>query len=315
MGSAATKAAMTAGPDVLRLYLDQLGKFPLLTRTDEVRLGQAVQAAHAAREELGDSGHGLAPGHHRELRLAVVAGDQAMSQFVNSNLRLVVSIARKYQWSALPLLDLIQEGNLGLMRAVEKFDWRKGFKFSTYATWWIRQWIGRAIDNTAHTVRIPAHVGDEIRRVQRVKAQLEADRGRPPTTSELAEALEMDEGALAKLLGYNADAVSLDVAIGEDGATTLGDLIVNRSAVSPFELTAQAMLGGHIDEILERLCRAERRVLLLRYGFDRGEPRTQAEVGDLLHLPADQVRRTERDALANVRLAMAGSDARDLLAS
>ncbi|MGO9659350.1 MAG: sigma-70 factor domain-containing protein, partial [Acidimicrobiales bacterium] len=111
---------MTAGPDVLRLYLDQLGKFPLLTRTDEVRLGQAVQAAHAAREELGDSGHGLAPGHHRELRLAVVAGDQAMSQFVNSNLRLVVSIARKYQWSALPLLDLIQEGNLGLMRDVKK---------------------------------------------------------------------------------------------------------------------------------------------------------------------------------------------------
>jgi RNA polymerase sigma factor (sigma-70 family) len=243
-----------------------------------------------------------------------VAGDQATGQFINSNLRLVVSVARKYQWSALPLLDLIQEGNLGLMHAVEKFDWSKGFKFSTYATWWIRQSIGRAIENTAHTVRVPVHVRDAIRRARRVQAELEADRGRPPTLSELAKALEMGEAALAELFRCDSDTLSLDVAIGEDGAATLGDLVASSSAGSPFELVAQAMLGGHVEEILGRVSELERRVLLLRYGLDRGEPRTQAEVGKLLNLPAEYVRRTEHNAMTKLRRELSGSDAHDLLA-
>jgi RNA polymerase sigma factor (sigma-70 family) len=257
----------------------------------------------------------LAPRQKRERRKVVVAGERATSQFINSNLRLVVSVARKYQWSSLPLLDLIQEGNLGLIHAVEKFDWRKGFKFSTYGTWWIRQSIGRAIENTAHTVRIPVHVRDEIRRARRVQAELETDRGRPPTLSELAEALEMEESTLTELFLYDSDAVSLDAAIGEDGSTTLGDLVARSSDGSPFELVAQAMLGSHIDGILEQLCEAERQVLLLRYGLDRGEPRTQGAVGALLDLPADRVRRIEHDAMAKLRRALSGSDARDLLAS
>jgi RNA polymerase sigma factor (sigma-70 family) len=224
-------------------------------------------------------------------------------------------VARKYQWSGLPLSDLIQEGNLGLIHAVEKFDWRKGFKFSTYATWWIRQSIGRAIENTAHTVRIPAHVGDEIRRARRVQGELEAKHGRPPTLAELAEALEIEESVLAELLHYDSDPVSLDAAVGEDGDTSLGDLVVNRSAQSPFETVAQALLAGQIEDFLSRLSEDERRVLSLRYGLDRGEPRTQGEVGELLDLTAERVRRIERDALTKLRRALAGSDARDLLAS
>jgi RNA polymerase sigma factor (sigma-70 family) len=306
---------MTAGPDLLGLYLDEVGGFPLLTKADEVRLGQAIQAAQAATEQLAAEGHDLTPRQKRELRKVIAAGERATNQFINSNLRLVVSVARKYQWSGLSLSDLIQEGNLGLIHAVEKFDWRKGFKFSTYATWWIRQSVGRAIENTAHTVRIPAHVGDEIRRARRVQSELEAKNGRPPTMVELAEALEIDESTLAELLHYDSDPVSLDASIGEDGDTSLGDLVVNRSAESPFEMVAQAMLGGHIDEFLGRLSEDERKVLSLRYGLDRGEPRTQGEVGELLDLTAERVRRIERDALTKLRRVLSGSDARDLLAS
>ena len=310
----AARGAMGAGPDLLGLYLDEAGSFPLLTKADEMRLGQVIQAAQAAREEL-DSGRDITPRQKRELRKAIVAGEDATTQFINSNLRLVVSVARKYQWSGLPLSDLIQEGNLGLIHAVEKFDWRKGFKFSTYATWWIRQSIGRAIENTAHTVRIPAHVGDEIRRARRVQGELEAKHGRPPTLAELAEALEIEERVLAELLHYDSDPVSLDAAVGEDGDTSLGDLVVNHSAQSPFETVAQALLAGQIDDFLARLSDDERRVLSLRYGLDRGEPRTQGEVGELLDLTAERVRRIERDALTKLRRALAGSDARDLLAS
>jgi RNA polymerase sigma factor (sigma-70 family) len=306
---------MRTEPDLVGLYLDEAGSFPLLTRADEVRLSQAIQAARPARQQLVAGSRDLAPRRRRELRKLVALGDGATNQFISSNLRLVVSVARKYQWSALPLPDLIQEGNLGLIHAVEKFDWRKGFKFSTYATWWIRQSIGRGIENTAHAVRIPAHVGDKIRRARRVQGEFEAKHGRLPTLAELSEALETEESALAELLRYDGDPVSLDAAVGEDGDVSLGELVVNRSAESPFELVAQAMLGGHIDEFLGWLSEEGRQVLSLRYGLDRGGPRTQGEVGELLGLTAERVRRTERDALNKLRCALSGTDARDLLAS
>src|ERR1700683_3395421 len=205
----ASRGPTGAGPDLLGLYLDEAGSFPLLTKADEMRLGQVIQTAQSAREEL-ESRKDLTAKAKRDLRKAVAAGEDATTQFINSNLRLVVSVARKYQWSGLPLSDLIQEGNLGLIHAVEKFDWRKGFKFSTYATWWIRQAIGRAVENTAHTVRVPAHVGDEIRRARRLQAEIEVRLGRPPTLAELAEALEIEERVLDGLLQYHRGQVSME---------------------------------------------------------------------------------------------------------
>ncbi len=302
------------GPDLLGLYLDEAGSFPLLTKADEMRLGQIIQEGQAARERL-DGQDAVPAKERRTLRRAVSAAEVATSQFINANLRLVVSVARKYQWSGLPLGDLIQEGNLGLIHAVEKFDWRKGFKFSTYATWWIRQAIGRAIENTAHTVRVPAHVGDEIRRARRLQSELESANGRPPTLLEVAQAMGMTEAGLAELLRYDSDPMSLDVSVGEDGDTSLGDLVVNQSAESPFESVAGALLPTEIDRFLSELPDNEREVLRLRYGLDRGEPRTQGEVGELLALTAERVRRIERDAIIRLRRHLVGSDAHDLLAS
>src|ERR1700675_1396657 len=182
-----SRSAMGAGPDLLGLYLDEAGSFPLLTKADEMRLGQVIQGAQTAREQL-ETATGLTPRAKRDLRKAISAGDDATTQFINSNLRLVVSVARKYQWSGLPLSDLIQEGNLGLIHAVEKFDWRKGFKFSTYATWWIRQSISRGISNTARTIRLPVHASGSLTQLQHMQSELEAKFGRSATRAELAAA-------------------------------------------------------------------------------------------------------------------------------
>jgi RNA polymerase sigma factor (sigma-70 family) len=304
----------TYSPDLLGLYLDEAGSFPLLTKADEMRLGQIIQEGQAAQATLDASGK-LTATERRRLRQQVSAAAAATEQFIQANLRLVVSVARKYQWSGLPLGDLIQEGNLGLIHAVEKFDWRKGFKFSTYATWWIRQAIGRAVENTAHTVRVPAHVGDEIRRARRLQAEMEVRLGRPATLAELAEAMGSTEAAVAELFRYDSDPMSLDVAVGEDGDTSLGDLVVNRAAESPFEAVASAMLPAEVDRFLARLSDEESQVLRLRYGLDRGEPRTQGEVGEALQLTAERVRRIERDAIGKLRRHLAGGDAHDLLAS
>ena len=241
--------------------------------------------------------------------------EEATTEFINANLRLVVSVARKYQWSGLPLGDLIQEGNLGLIHAVEKFDWRKGFKFSTYATWWIRQSIGRAVENTAHTVRVPAHVGDEIRRARRLQAEMEVRLGPAADPGRAGRGPRDHRGGVAELFRYDTDPMSLDVAVGEDGDTSLGDLVVNRTAEAPFEAVASSLLPEEVARFLDRLSDEERQVLELRYGLDRGEPRTQGEVGQALQLTAERVRRIERDALGKLRRQLAGGDAHDLLAS
>ena len=194
--------------DLVRLYLTDIGQYPLLTKDDEVRLAQVIEKGADARGQLDNPEVTLTPAKKRELRRAARKGDAAEQTFVQSNLRLVVSIAKKYQASGLPLLDLIQEGNLGLMHAVEKFDWRKGFKFSTYATWWIRQAITRGIANTGRTIRLPVHAGDTLARLQKARARLELKLGRPATLLELAAEVEMPEEKVTEALRFAACATT-----------------------------------------------------------------------------------------------------------
>ncbi len=299
--------------DLVRLYLDGIGRYPLLCKDDEVRLAQAIEAGRQARRRL-ESEEGLARAEVKRLRRAVAAGDKAEEEFINANLRLVVSIAKKYQSADMPLLDLVQEGNLGLIHAVAKFDWRKGFKFSTYATWWIRQAIGRGIDNTSRTIRLPVHAGDQIRRLLRMRAQMEGELGRLPTAAELAEVMQIPEDVIAELLQYGADPVSLDTPIG-DGDTELADIVADLTSPSPFDAAAEAMLSSEIDKLLAPLDDREREILRLRFGLDRGDPRTLEEVGSELHLTRERIRQIERTALSKLRHPSSETGAHDLLAS
>jgi len=302
-------------PDLVRLYLDDIGKHALLTKADEAHLAQTIEAGRAAAAEL-ESAKKITPAKKRELRRAVRAGDEATRTFVNANLRLVVSIAKKYQSSSgLPLLDLVQEGNLGLMHAVEKFDWRKGFKFSTYATWWIRQAIGRGIDNTARTIRLPVHAGDNVRRLQKTRTELESELGRSATLGELSESLGITEQQCTELLRQAADPVSLHAPIGEEGDTELGEIVSDPTASSPFDAVASALLADEVNRLLAPLDEREKEVLRLRYGLDRGEPRTLDEVGIVLDLTRERIRQIEKEAIAKLRPSLLDSDAHELLAS
>jgi RNA polymerase sigma factor (sigma-70 family) len=299
--------------DLVRLYLTDIGQYPLLTKDDEVRLAQTIEAGTTARSELDALGHDINPALKRELRRTMRSGADAQQTFVQSNLRLVVSIAKKYQASGLPLLDLIQEGNLGLMHAVEKFDWRKGFKFSTYATWWIRQAITRGIANTGRTIRLPVHAGDTLARLQKARARLELKFGRPPTQAELAIEVEMPEDRVTEALRFALEPLSLSEPLREDGDAELGDMVEDRSADSPFEVAASALLPDEIARLLGPLDEREREILRLRFGLDRGEPRTLEEVGAHFNLTRERIRQIEARAMSKLRHPSSDTGARDLL--
>jgi RNA polymerase sigma factor (sigma-70 family) len=304
------------------LYLTDIGRYPLLTKDDEARLAQIIEAGTDARHQLAKSGRwldadgpptSLAPAERRALRRAAKASEDAERVFVQSNLRLVVSIAKKYQASGLPLLDLIQEGNLGLMHAVEKFDWRKGFKFSTYATWWIRQSITRGIANTGRAIRLPVHAGDTLARVQKARSRLELSLGRPPTTLELSADVDLPEEKVIDALRFASEPLSLSEPLREDGDGELGDLVEDGAAASPFEMAAAAMLHDEVVRLLEPLDEREREILRLRFGLDRGEPRTLEEVGEHFKLTRERIRQIEARAMSKLRHPSTETGARDLL--
>ena len=300
--------------DLVRLYLTDIGQYGLLAKHDEVRLAKAIEAGKEATEALDTGGEDVTVARKRELRRTARQGEEAERRFVQSNLRLVVSIARKYQASGLPLLDLIQEGNLGLMHAVEKFDWRKGFKFSTYATWWIRQAITRGIANTGRTIRLPVNAGDTLARLQKAQTRLELKYGRPATLAELAREVEMPEDKVTEVVQFAVEPRSLSEPLREDGDAELGDVVEDRSAESPFEVAATALLPDEIARLLAPLDEREREILKLRFGLDRGEPWTRVAVGAHFNLTSERIRQIEARAMSKLRHPSSDTGARDLLA-
>ncbi len=301
--------------DLVRLYLSDIGRYPLLTKEDEIRLAQEIEAGNkAAREleELEATGaiDTVTPARRTRLQRQVRKGARARQAFVQSNLRLVVSIAKRYQASGLPFLDRIQEGNLGLMHAVEKFDWRKGFKFSTYATWWIRQAITRGIANTSRTVRLPVHAGDTLVRLQKARNRMELRLGRPPLESELAAELGLPEDKVAEVLRFSVEPLSLFEPLREDGDAELGDVVEDRQSATPFEEVAITLLPDQVARMLSNLDDREREVLELRFGLGQSQPRTLEEIGCKFNLTRERIRQIEARAMAKLR----NSDARDLLA-
>ena len=308
------KPAQTPEEDLVRLYLSDIGRHALLTKDDEARLAQAAEAGRDARAELA-AATPLSPARRRELRRIAQAGDAAVETFVNGNLRLVVSIAKRYQAANLPLLDLVQEGNLGLIHAVEKFDWRKGFKFSTYATWWIRQAITRGIANGGRTIRLPVHAGDLLNQVARARVRLEAQLGRRPTVPELAADLHVSADRIVEILQHAVTPVSLSEPLRHDGDAELGDLVEDLGAVSPFDAAAISMLPGQVADLLAGLDDREREIIRLRFGLDRGEPRTLDEVGACFGLTRERIRQIEARAMSKLRHPTANDEVQALLTS
>ena len=299
--------------DSVGLYFREMGQQGLLSADEEVQLAMEIEAGRAA-EELLATGEVTDLNEVDRLVNAREIGDAARAHLIRANTRLVVSIAKKYQASGLPLLDLIQEGNLGLMHAVEKFDWRKGFKFSTYATWWIRQAITRGIANTGRTIRLPVHAGDTLARLQKARSRLELKLGRPATLSELAKEVEMPEDKVTEALRFAAEPLSLSEPLREDGDAELGDVVEDRSAESPFEVAATSLLPDEIARLLAPLDEREREILKLRFGLDRGEPRTLEEVGEHFNLTRERIRQIEARAMSKLRHPSSDTGARDLLA-
>jgi RNA polymerase sigma factor (sigma-70 family) len=307
-----SKRAQMPEEDLVRLYLGDIGRYSLLTKDDEARLAQEAEAGREARAELAVN-RARSAARLRELRRAVQAGDAAVETFVNGNLRLVVSIAKRYQGADLPLLDLVQEGNLGLIHAVEKFDWRKGFKFSTYATWWIRQAITRGIANGGRTIRLPAQASDLLHQVLKSRTRLEAQLGRRPNVSELAADVEVSEERVIDVLRHAASPDSLSEPLGHDSDSELGDLLEDRGAVSPPEAAVASLLPGEMAKVLVTLDDREREIIRLRFGLDQGEPHTLDQIGLTFGLTRERIRQIEARAMSKLRHPTANGDLHELL--
>ncbi|MFB6806879.1 RNA polymerase sigma factor [Streptomyces sp. NPDC056387] len=291
-----------AGPsaDLFRQYLREIGRIPLLSAAEEVELARRVEAGLFAEEKLGNS-------PDLDLRLAldldklVVMGRMAKRRLIESNLRLVVSVAKRYVGRGLTMLDLVQEGNLGLIRAVEKFDYARGYKFSTYATWWIRQAMSRALADQARTIRVPVHVVELINRVVRVQRRMLQERGYEPTAEEVAVHLELTPERVLEVLRLAQEPVSLHAPVGEEDDVALGDLIEDGDAASPMESAAFFLLREHLEAVLSTLGERERKVVQLRYGLADGRPRTLEEIGRIFGVTRERIRQIESKTLNKLR--------------
>jgi RNA polymerase sigma factor (sigma-70 family) len=315
VGSHGSSTAMGGEDELVRLYLRDVGRYALLSKPDETRLGTAVLAGREAAATLARRGSQLSDDERSDLERKVAEGEVAAEQFVRANLRLVVSVAKKYAaTSGLSLLDLIQEGNVGLMHAVERFDVRRGFRFSTYGTWWIRQAISRAIANSGRTIRLPVQAGALVGRIRRASAEFEAQHGRRPTADELAELAGITPAKVREAFTFPLEVTSMSEAHGPEGETEVGDVLPDTEASSPFDMVAAAMLPAQIGRLLDVLTEREKRVVLLRYGLDRGKPRTLDEVGAMFRLSREQIRQIERRALLKLRDTSERTGAKELLA-
>ncbi|MDF1595522.1 MAG: sigma-70 family RNA polymerase sigma factor [Acidimicrobiia bacterium] len=300
-----------AREDAVRQYLDEIGKYQLLSADDEVDLAKRIERGNRATDALLQPE--LNATERAKLQILAKRGVEARRQFINSNLRLVVSIAKRYAKTDLPFLDLIQEGNLGLIRAVEKFEYRKGFKFSTYATWWIRQAITRAIADKGRTIRVPVHMMDTIGQVRTTENHLFKMLGRIPTAEEIAEESGLTPDRVREAQKVAPEPVSLFEPVGEDDAV-LGDFIEDLDATTPFDLVAAGFGRADLERVLGKLNDRERTVLSMRYGLDSGIPQTLDEVGKHFGLTRERIRQIEAKALAKLRHPSAPGSLRHLLA-
>jgi RNA polymerase primary sigma factor len=301
---ARTDATLTASADSVRAYLKQIGTVALLTAEQEVALAQRIEAGLYAAERLhraADSTEKLSPQLRRDLGWIVRDGQRAKNHLVEANLRLVVSMAKRYTGRGMPFLDLIQEGNLGLIRAVEKFDYTKGFKFSTYATWWIRQAITRAMADQARTIRIPVHTIEVINKLGRVQRELRQDLGREPTPEELAQELDLTPDKVRELQHYAQEPVSLDQTIGEQGSSQLGDFIEDTDAVLAIDAVSFTLLQDQLQSVLATLTEREAGIVRLRYGLTDGQPRTLEQISHVYGVTRERVRQIESKTMAKLR--------------
>ncbi|MFY7632216.1 RNA polymerase sigma factor [Streptomyces sp. NY05-11A] len=296
------RIADNSGPssDLFRQYLREIGRIPLLTAAEEVELARRVEAGLFAEEKLSG-----APDLDSELALdldrLVVMGRMAKRRLIEANLRLVVSVAKRYIGRGLTMLDLVQEGNLGLIRAVEKFDYARGYKFSTYATWWIRQAMSRALADQARTIRVPVHVVELINRVVRVQRRMLQERGYEPTPEEVAVQLDLAPERVGEVLRLAQEPVSLHAPVGEEDDVALGDLIEDGDATSPVESAAFLLLREHLEAVLSTLGERERKVVQLRYGLADGRPRTLEEIGRIFGVTRERIRQIESKTLNKLR--------------
>ncbi|MCX8643857.1 RNA polymerase sigma factor [Bifidobacterium sp. B4081] len=309
------RRVVTAGAtaDPVKDYLKQIGRVSLLNAEQEVDLSERIEAGLYAQHLLDTEGEGMDFKRRRELKWAANDGKKAKDHLLEANLRLVVSLAKRYTGRGMLFLDLIQEGNLGLIRAVEKFDYTKGYKFSTYATWWIRQAITRAMADQARTIRVPVHMVEVINKLSRVQRQMLQDLGREPTPDELARELDMPVEKVQEVQKYGREPISLHTPLGEDGDSEFGDLIEDTDAIAPSDAVAFSLLQEQFQQVLETLSPREAGVIKMRYGLEDGQPKTLDDIGRVYGVTRERIRQIESKTMSKLRHPSRSQTLRDFL--